>query len=153
MAQLRDRYSQHGFDDDGNDLNNPITKRLAKSLIEAVQQRVTLENAKTTGKNVLEGVGGAAIGTAKALGKISSALEKGTASNLGQAGLTMLGPVGYVLSRMIPTMGRWTRGIGGLTNGFGKLTTSEARQGDKQGQKESDAKAIKLFESYPTIKN
>ena len=154
LAQLRDRYSQHGFDDDDN-----ISKQfnqLKKALVENTKAMTKFNQSNNLAKNTA----GALADSAKGAFQLGA---KGAQTDVARAGMAVLGPTGYLLAKAIPHIASFTKWIGSFkmdSAGSKKLNTQEQFQAqsnatDKNKQKElekkEDDRAKKLFESYPTI--
>lgn len=165
MAELRDRYLKHGFDENGNDPNSKLMEklvrvlsennRLAKLQLDFDKEQVRKNISQGAGKvarGAVEGVGGAVIGAAKTVGGVIGEGAKNLAApQTVKDMMAVAGPAGYVLSKLIPTISTVTGWGKDKKKSRGELTTEEANKSQTGQDKKDKDVATKTFESYPTI--
>lgn len=165
MAELRDRYLQHGFDENGNDPNSKLMEKLVKVLSENNRlaklqldfdkeqlRKNTAQGARKMARGAVEGVGGAVIGAAKTVGGVVGEGAKNlTSPQMVKDMLAVTGPLGYALSRLVPTISSVTGWGTDKKKSKSELTTEEAKKSQTDQDKRDREKAIKTFESYPTM--
>lgn len=164
MAELRDRYRGHGFDDDGNDNNMKTFEKATKQLLEFSQKfsrdyqnqlKATkeeyAENLRATKdllKDIKETSGIRQAG--QVIGSSTRSSLANAASTATQAIVGGAGPLGYILEKTLNLSG----GVRALVENFGTGGGSH-RVSSKGGEPVSEEKAKKAskaaFESYPTI--
>ena len=167
MAELRDRYKSHGFDEQGNDKNIKIFEKATKQLLEfsrdlPKEYKKQLEATKKEYSENFEEVKNAISDmgkTVSSFGKVVGQSAKGSLANAAatatQAVIGGAGPMGYVLEKTLNLSG----GVKALVDSFemskkkrpaSDLSTEDVGLGSVA--KAKDKKISKdTFESYPTI--
>lgn len=163
MAELRDRYRSHGFDDEGNDKNIKIFEKATKQLFEfsnnfPKEYRKQLEETKKEYSENMEAVKEAVSGIGKAVSSFGDVVGKSTRGSLANAAATATqaivggaGPMGYILEKTLNLSG----GVRALVDNFGSSSRGAGKvssHGGDLGSTEKDKKVSRdTFESYPTI--
>ena len=163
MAELRDRYRSHGFDDEGNDKNIKIFEKATKQLFEfsnnfPKEYRKQLEETKKEYSENMKAVKETVSDIGKAVSSFGNVVGKSARGSLADAAATATqaivggaGPMGYILEKTLNLSG----GVRALIDNFGSSSRGTGKvssRGGDLGLTEKDKKVSRdTFESYPTI--
>lgn len=153
MAELRDRYESHGFDNEGNDKNMKTFEKATKQLLEfskvfPKEYKKQQEKVSEDYKEVAEDIGISIGESIKS--SLNNSLSRGAATAV-QALVGGAGPLGYVLEKTLNLSGATEN----LISGFNKSSKLSERNFTSQTSESPNINTRKesrnTFESYPTI--